>query len=619
MNITGKTLIDWGHKPGQWFPDAVKAAKAVIVNGGNEAEARAAAERFAPAPAIGLRASGELRYSVNMAPDGDDEIDNIAKVEAHMAELMRVPTIVAGAIMPDACPSDYRPGTIPVGGIVAAKEAIHPGMHSADICCSMAVTIFGPGADPTSILDAGMKMSHFGGGGRQRGSQVKPDAALLERFAANEFLSQIISDAIEHHATQGDGNHFFYVGRVASSGATAFVPAPGSGAPGPRLFNPGMAAAEKFRRQRSPETGAHNAWIPSETREGARYWEALQIVREWTKSNHYAIHDMIADALGLKRADRFWNEHNFVFRKSDGLFYHAKGATPAYRDFAADTAGLTLIPLNMAEPILITRGLDAPNGLGFSPHGAGRNFSRTQYVKRNAGKIDADMIAEQAPGIDVRYFCGIPDVSELPLAYKNAASMRAQIDGYGLAEVIDTIDPIGNIMAGDWQRDAPWRKKSPHPHRPAARGCDMSERAGLAEPTAVQCSSGLLRGLIERHRQWCAVHLRIAGRNLYRAENLWNIAMTRPLLIAALLALSGPAGAGDISPTGTSIEVENYRCTVTSPRTLECQNIGRVCEAQRAADEIERKKDFGCALRSPPDCPPTPDYDRRGRTRYRRK
>ena len=26
--------------------------------------------------------------------------------------------------------------------------------------------------------------------------------------------------------------------------------------------------------------------------------------------------------------ERFWNEHNFVFRKSDGLFYHAKGATP---------------------------------------------------------------------------------------------------------------------------------------------------------------------------------------------------------------------------------------------------------------------------------------------------
>ena len=50
-------------------------------------------------------------------------------------------------------------------------------------------------------------------------------------------------------------------------------------------------------------------------------------------------------------------------------------------------------------------------------------------------------------------------VSELPGAYKNAASMRRQIAKFGLAEVVDQIDPIGNIMAGDWQRDAPWRKK----------------------------------------------------------------------------------------------------------------------------------------------------------------
>ena len=85
-----------------------------------------------------------------------------------------------------------------------------------------------------------------------------------------------------------------------------------------------------------------------------------------------AIHDLVARSLGVKIEDRFWNEHNFVFRRSDGLFYHAKGATPAWVDFAADSSGLTLIPLNMREPILITRGRDAENGLGFAPHGAGR-------------------------------------------------------------------------------------------------------------------------------------------------------------------------------------------------------------------------------------------------------
>ena len=50
-------------------------------------------------------------------------------------------------------------------------------------------------------------------------------------------------------------------------------------------------------------------------------------------------------------------------------------------------------------------------------------------------------------------------MSELPGAYKNAAAVRAQIAEFALAEVVDTIEPIGCIMAGDWQRDAPWRKK----------------------------------------------------------------------------------------------------------------------------------------------------------------
>ncbi len=62
-------------------------------------------------------------------------------------------------------------------------------------------------------------------------------------------------------------------------------------------------------------------------------------------------------------------------------------------------------------------------------------------------------------GIDVRFYCGKADLSELPQAYKNAAAVRAQIAKYGLAEVIDEIIPYGSIMAGDWEQDAPWRKR----------------------------------------------------------------------------------------------------------------------------------------------------------------
>jgi len=62
-------------------------------------------------------------------------------------------------------------------------------------------------------------------------------------------------------------------------------------------------------------------------------------------------------------------------------------------------------------------------------------------MRQQAGKTEEQIVAEQTAGIDARFFCGVPDVSELPGAYKSAASVRAQIAEFGLAEVVDTIEP----------------------------------------------------------------------------------------------------------------------------------------------------------------------------------
>lgn len=455
MIITGKDLIDLGYKPGRWFANAIEAVNAANID--SLGRAIEIIDFHKPAELIPLRTM-PAPYFMNIVAENEHEADNIAKVQAHMGELMRVPTVVAGAVMPDACPSDKRLGYIPVGGVVATRNAIHPGMHSADICCSMAVTVF-EDADPTALLDAGMVHSHFGGGGRPRGEQWQPPREIMLQFERNKFLDPLTSLGIEHFGTQGDGNHFFYVGRLASTGQVALVTHHGSRGPGAKLYKKGMTVANRTRLQLSPETPDYNAWIVADSKEGEEYWGALQTIRKWTKASHFAIHDRVAEAVGVKRVDRFWNEHNFVFQRSDGLFYHAKGATPSFYGYAADASGLTLIPLNMAEPILIARPTNSHHGLGFAPHGAGRNFSRTAHLRSHGERPAAEILAEETAGIDARFFSGIPDLSELPSAYKNAASVRRQIELFGLAEIVDTIEPIGSIMAGDWQRDAPWRQK----------------------------------------------------------------------------------------------------------------------------------------------------------------
>jgi tRNA-splicing ligase RtcB len=451
--ITGKHLIDAGHKPGAWFAEAIIAANAILSNGGTEVEALAQAARCEPAGPVFLPLEEGRSFHRNIRPEDDFERANVESVFATMVEVMKTPVVKAGAIMPDACPAGPL-GTIPVGGVVSS-EAIHPGMHSADICCSMAISVF-DGIDPAALLNAVDSVTHFGPGGR---GGKRPIVSGGKIAASSQFLTAAAEISEAHFATQGDGNHFAYVGTMRSTGQTALVTHHGSRGPGAAVYKAGMKVAERFRLQLSPETLKANAWIPADTKEGEEYWEALQIVRRWTKESHFAIHDLAASVVNGKIVDRFWNEHNFVFRKTDGLFYHAKGATPAFDGWADDATDLTIIPLNMSQPILIARGGNAANGLGFSPHGAGRNFSRTQHKRTMEGRTDADIFAEETKGIDARFFMGIPDISELPSAYKNANSVRAQIGEFGLAQVVDEVLPYGCIMAGDWEANAPWRKK----------------------------------------------------------------------------------------------------------------------------------------------------------------
>ncbi|MDF3026928.1 MAG: hypothetical protein K0S23_1235 [Fluviicola sp.] len=454
MKIDGNTIIELGFRPGKWFKDAIEH---INTNELSETEMLNYLEQYRLPDQIPLNLE-PAKFAINIKAENELEIDNVEKVIDSMNELMKTPTIVGGAIMPDACPTGPA-GLIPVGGVAVAKNAIHPGMHSADICCSVMLTDFGK-ADPKTILDAAHACTHFGPGGRPRGKQFALPAELIAQFESNPFLKSVrmLSLAQEHLGTQGDGNHFLYVGKLKSTGNTVVVTHHGSRAPGAKLYEQGMHVAEKFRKDLSPETMKQNAWIPFETEEGQNYWNALQIIREWTKLNHSTIHDLIVAETGSTVENRFWNEHNFVFKDGD-LFYHAKGATPLDSKFMNDITGPRLIPLNMSEPILIVDGETTTNNLGFAPHGAGRNISRTAHRKSKGEQSIEAVFAEETEGLDVRFFSNEIDITELPSAYKSAATVRNQMKEFGLGTVIDEVEPFGCIMAGDFEKNAPWKKK----------------------------------------------------------------------------------------------------------------------------------------------------------------
>lgn len=493
--IGGSLLLEWGVKPGPSFKTALDEARRLDAEGVARDEIRTRVLALFPAPVIlKRRTSGTFAEAIRA--ETEEDATNIAAVRGHMAELMRCPVIEHGAVMPDACPSGAAAGTIPVGGAVVSR-AIHPSFHSADICCSMYASVFPAGRVTSEIMDAVAAVTRFGPGGRAPDDRI-PDAITDEiEEMRNPFLHQLVDRAKAQLCDQGDGNHFAFLGSLQvtpalkqslrSNGQSALADALGAHAVadvlvthhgsrdlGAQVYKRGLAAAVAHTKDISPETPAHQAWLDPESETGDAYWQALQYVARWTKRNHQLVHERTLARLGIAPLAAFGNEHNFVWKRGD-LYAHGKGATPAWRDDAGHPL-LGLIPLNMASPVLLTLGRDKAEFASFSPHGAGRNKSRTallrelglyglpaeDFLRRSRAAVD-----RQTEGLDVRFFYDRPDVSESPIAYKSARQVQAQIDEFGLADVIGLIMPKGSLMAGDY--DKPWQTRKAARANAAAR------------------------------------------------------------------------------------------------------------------------------------------------------
>src|SRR5690606_36125773 len=154
--INGNTLIELGFAPDKWFKDALAHINANQLSG---ADLMDYLEQYKSGPMMELQ-KDFVPFSINIKAENPLVEENVNSVIKTMEVIMKTPTIVGGAIMPDSCPTGPI-GTIPVGGVVIAKNAIHPGMHSADICCSVMLTDLGF-INPKDVLDASFSITHFG-------------------------------------------------------------------------------------------------------------------------------------------------------------------------------------------------------------------------------------------------------------------------------------------------------------------------------------------------------------------------------------------------------------------------------------------------------------------------
>ncbi len=480
--LTNQNLIDAGYEPGPVFKQLNALISRYEAKGITDPKyALKLLKRDCVKPLPRLRRRVEpIPFSEAISPANAEEEKNVESVRRQMIQLLRTPVISAGVILPDACPVSSQEAEIPVGAAVVAENAIIPSAHSADICCSMFATFYDKRSSIGSELDDLVSVTNFGPIPRAHADTVE-DSVTAEDVWDNPFLKGLENRARMHMADQGDGNHFAYIGEMevtpafvavlrltghvefaeslaASVGKIlrVVVTHHGSRSIGAHLFKRGQIAAEKHTAKVAEDIPKASAWLDANSDTGADYWHALQYIARWTKANHRAIHRRFLAKIGGSAVAEMGNEHNFVWKRGDH-FYHGKGATPAWKD-ELGRPKLGLIPLNMAEPILLALGADNVDFLSFAPHGAGRNLSRTALMRKFPGEKDRErQLVKSTAGIDVRWFSGVPDLSETPVAYKNAAEVKKQIADFGLAEVIAEIRPLGCVMAG--HIDQPWRSR----------------------------------------------------------------------------------------------------------------------------------------------------------------
>ncbi|MDR1498260.1 MAG: RtcB family protein [Puniceicoccales bacterium] len=516
MEIKARDLLTAGWLEGPSIGSALCRAHELEATGLDRALIFAQLEQeFPKQPLLILPRASAAPLAEAIEAETDEEAANIASARQRMKELLLSPVIQRGVLMPDTCPSGGGTATIPVGGAIAVENAIIPGAHSADICCSMFATFFDDNLPVEELMDHLQKATHFGAGGRPRGQQFTADV-LDEPVWDNPFLSGLRSRAQDFLGTQGDGNHFAYIGhirftdaqRVALEAAgydelagaiarhdgkfNVLVTHHGSRGLGADLYKRGQKAARTWCNQNTEGIPNDAVWLPADSPQGAAYWDALQYISRWTRTNHAVIHDAFLDRIGRSALAQIGNEHNFVWKRGD-VFLHGKGATPAWRDEQGRPL-LGLIPLNMAREILLVLGADNADYLSFCPHGAGRNLSRTAMLrpyKDADGKIDPvrvkEVLSAETKGLDVRWFNGTPDLSESPLGYKDATKVKAQIARFGLATVVGEIQPQGCIMAGKAQ-EAPWQRV--RREKRAAMVSHLGEAASKLDAADQRCAGG---------------------------------------------------------------------------------------------------------------------------------
>jgi tRNA-splicing ligase RtcB len=395
---------------------------------------------------------------------GETDKDTLQQIERCAAD----PRAVGAALMAD----NHKGYSMPIGGVVAYRNAVSPSGAGYDIGCGLRAVRTNLMADDvrpsmSRILDVLEQTLIFGVG--QTSKRRYPHELFDDPVWKDvPYLSNLKKLAHEQLGTIGSGNHFVDL-LEDEQGRLWVVCHFGSRGLGHKIASGYLAlGAGRSFGDRTPD----GMDIPPTVFDlgdwlGDSYLASMELAGRYAYAGRAIVAQQVLDVLGAHAVDWVENHHNYIWRETlngEEVMVVRKGATPNQPGQRSVVGG------SMGDITVILEGIDSDENqraLQSTIHGAGRVMSRTQAAGRTRwrrhkgkrvkevvkpGQISRDMMMEWLKREGVQLRGGGTD--ESPHVYRRLPDVLAC--HHGSVRVLHRLKPLGVLMAGEDVQD-PYR------------------------------------------------------------------------------------------------------------------------------------------------------------------
>jgi tRNA-splicing ligase RtcB len=349
------------------------------------------------------------------------------------------------ALMPDA----HLGLGATVGSVIPTLGAIIPAAVGVDIGCGMIAvkTQFSRSELPGTLRELREQIERAiplsaGRYNRSVVATAEPRVAELEELASESLFDpgSYAGNWRLQLGTLGSGNHFIEVSLDENDDVWLFLHS-GSRGVGNKIAQKHIRVAQQIARKYWIELPhADLAYLVEGTPEFERYIAELRWAQHFALLNREEMMDRVmrqmAEWMGapVTEQERINCHHNFTESETHfgkRVWLSRKGA------IKADAGRPGIIPGSMGTASYIVEGLGNPVALNSSPHGAGREYSRSAARKA----FTHEQLREAMVGIEFRDTDAFID--EIPQAYKPIDQIM--LDAADLVKVRHTLHQIVNV------------------------------------------------------------------------------------------------------------------------------------------------------------------------------